>query len=330
MNMADKIRWGILATGNITHKMVAGLQVLGDAEVAAVGSRSLASANAFADKYGIPRRHGSYEALCADPEVDVIYVAPPHSGHKDCTLMALKGGKAVLCEKPFAINRAEAEAMVALAREKKLFLMEAMWTRFLPSVVQARAWLKEGRIGDPQMVYADFGFRAEYAEESRLFDPAFGGGGLLDVGVYAVSFAAMVFGAAPNRIASLAEIGPTQVDDVNAAVLGYPGGGLALVSSAVRAETQQEARIVGTKGIIHLPSPFWCGTSAVLTVNGSEPETFALPYDGNGYNCQAREVMDCMRAGKLESDIMPLDETLAIMGTLDQMRAQWGLKYPME
>ena len=328
--MSDKIRWGILATGNITHKMVEGLKVLPDAEVVAVGSRSQTSADAFADKHGIARRHATYEALCADPEVDVIYVAPPHSGHKDCTLMALNGGKAVLCEKPFAINRAEAEAMVAAAREKRLFLMEAMWTRFLPAVVQARKWLKEGRIGTPQMVYADFGFRAEYAEESRLFDPAFGGGGLLDVGVYAVSFAAMVFGAAPNRIAGMAEIGPTGVDDANAAVLGYPCGGLAVVSSAVRANTQQEARIVGTNGMIHLPGPFWCGTTAILTENGFDPETLELPYAGNGYNCQASEVMDCMRAGKLESDVMPLDESIAIMDTMDRMRAQWGLKYPME
>ncbi len=328
--MTDKIRWGILATGNITHKMVAGLKILDDAEVIAVGSRNLESANTFADKYDIPRRHGSYEALCADPEVDVIYVAPPHSGHKDCTIMALNGGKAVLCEKPFAINRAQAKEMVAVAREKKLFLMEAMWTRFLPTVVQARQWLKEGRIGTPQMVYADFGFRTEYEEESRLFDPAFGGGGLLDVGIYPISFAAMVFGAVPNRIAAMAEIGPTGVDDMNAAVLGFPGGGLALVSSAVRAETQQEARIVGTNGMIHLTSPFWCGTRAVLAVNGSDPETFDLPYAGNGYNCQAREVMNCMRAGKLESAVMPLDESVAIMDTLDQMRAQWGVKYPME
>ena len=326
----SKIRWGILATGNITHKMVAGLKVLPDAEVVAVGSRSMSSANAFADKYGIPHRHGSYEALCADPEVDVIYVAPPHSGHKDCTIMALNGGKAVLCEKPFAINRAEAEEMVDLARAEKLFLMEAMWTRFLPTVVQTRKWLKEGRIGTPQMVYADFGFRTEYEEESRLFDPAFGGGGLLDVGIYPVSFAAMVFGAVPNRIAAMAEIGPTGVDDMNGAVLGFPGGGLALVSSAVRSNTQQEARIVGTNGMIHLTSPFWCGTQAVLTVNGFDPETFELPYEGNGYNCQAREVMDCMRAGKLESDVMLLDESIAIMGTLDEMRAQWGVKYPME
>ncbi len=328
--MADKIRWGIMATGNITHKMVEGLGVLPDAKVIAVGSRSAESANAYADKYNIPHRHATYEALCADPEVDVIYVAPPHSGHKDGTILALNAGKAVLCEKPFAINRAEAETMVALAREKKLFLMEAMWTRFLPTVVRVRQWLKEGRIGAPQMVWADFGFRAEYAEESRLFDPAFGGGGLLDVGIYAVSFAAMVFGAAPNRVAAMAEIGPTGVDDMNGAVLGFPGGGLALVSGAVRAETQQEARIIGTRGKIHLPVPFWCGTRVVLEVEGSEPETFDLPYDGNGYNCEAREVMDCLRAGKLESDVMPLDESLALMGTLDEMRRQWGVKYPME
>ncbi len=328
--MADNIRWGILATGNITHKMVAGLKVLPDAEVMAVGSRSAESANAFADKYEIPNRHATYEALCADPEVDVVYVAPPHSGHKDGTVMALNGGKAVLCEKPFAINRAQAEEMVALAREKKLFLMEAMWTRFLPTIVQTRQWIKEGRIGTPQVVYADFGFRTEYEEETRLFDPAFGGGALLDVGIYPVSFAAMVFGAVPNRIAAMAEIGPTGVDDMNGAVLGFPGGGLALVSSAVRAETQQEARVIGTEGMIHLPSPYWSGTRAMLTVKDRDPESFELPYGGNGYNCQAREVMDCMRAGKLESAVMPLDESIALMGTLDEMRAQWGVKYPME
>jgi len=327
--MTDKIKWGIMATGNITHKFVEGLSVLPDAEVIAVGSRSAGAAHAFADQYGIPHRHATYEALCADPDVDVIYVAPPHSGHRDGALMALNAGKAVLCEKPFAINRAQAEEMVAVAREKKLFLMEAMWTRYLPTMVRVREWLREGRIGDVQMVWADFGFRAEYAEEVRLFDPAFGGGGLLDVGIYAVSFAAMVFGAVPNRVAAMAEIGPTGVDDMNGAVLGFPGGGLALVSGAVRANTQQEAHIIGTGGKIHLPM-FWRGTQAVLELENREPEAFDLPYEGNGYNCEAREVMNCLRAGKLESDIMPLDESLALMGTLDEMRRQWGVKYPME
>lgn len=328
--MAEKIRWGIMGTGNITHKMVEGLRALPDAEVAAVGSRAQGTAEAFGDRYGIPRRHATYEALAADPEVDVVYVASPHSRHKDNTILALRAGKAVLCEKPFAINRREAQEMVAVSRETGSFLMEAMWTRFLPAVVQARRWLREGRIGEAQVVYADFGFRTGYNEESRLFDPAFGGGGLLDVGVYAVSFASMVFGRVPDRIQGLAEIGPSGVDDVGAAVLGYPGGGLAVVSSAVRANTQQEARIVGTKGSILLPSPFWCGSRAVLAVDGAEPQSHDFPMEGNGYNYQAREVMDCMRAGKLESETMPLPESLDIMGTLDAIRAQWGVKYPME
>ncbi len=328
--MAGKIRWGIMGTGSIAHKMVEGLRVLPDAEVAAVGSRSRGGADAFADEYGIPRRHGDYESLAADPEVDVVYVASPHSCHRANTLLALEGGKAVLCEKPFAINRREAEEMVAVARAKNLFLMEAMWTRFLPVLVRVREWLREGRIGVPLMVSADFGFQADFDPLSRLFDPEFGGGALLDVGVYAVSFAAMVFGEAPDRIAGLDQKCPSGVDGLNGAVLGYPCGGLALVSSAVRANTPQEARITGTEGSIHLPGPFWCGTRAVLTAGDGAPEEHALPFEGNGYNCQAREVMDCIRAGRTESAVMPWAETLSVMETMDRMRAQWGLKYPME
>lgn len=328
--MTDILRWGIMGTGTIAHKMVEGLLALPDAEVAAVGSRSQATADAFADGHGIPRRHASYESLAADPKVDVVYIASPHSCHRDNTLLSLRGGKHVLCEKPFAINRREAEEMAAEARARGLFLMEAMWTRFLPAAVQTRRWLAEGRIGTPLIVHADFGFQEAYDPASRLFDPAFGGGALLDVGVYAVSFAAMVFGSAPDRVSGLADLCDNGVDGVNAAVLGYPGGGLAVLSSAVLAETPQEARITGASGGIHLPAPFWRAEGAVLATGDGTVETVALPYQGNGYTHQAREVMDCIRAGRAESAVMPLDETLEIMGTLDALRALWGVRYPME
>ncbi len=328
--MTDILRWGIMGTGTIAHKMVEGLLALPDAEVEAVGSRSQATADAFAEEYGIPRRHASYEALAADPEVDVVYIASPHSCHRDNTLLALRGGKHVLCEKPFAINRREAEEMAAEARARGLFLMEAMWTRFLPAMCHTRRWLAEGQIGAPRIVYADFGFQEAYDPASRLFDPAFGGGALLDVGVYAVSFAAMVFGSAPNRITGLADLCENGADGVNAAVLGYPGGGLAVLSSAVLAETPQEARIIGPRGSILVPSPFWCSDRARLTTPEMVMEEVDVSCEGNGYTHQAREVMEGIRAGRTESDIMPLDETLEIMGTLDALRALWGVRYPME
>ncbi len=178
--MSDTIRWGILGTGFIARQFAEGLKSAHGAVLQAVGSRAMKTANTFGDLFNVPNRHASYEALVADPEVDVIYVSTPHPLHKENSILCLEAGKAVLCEKPFTINRREAEEVVACARDHKRFLMEAMWTRFLPTVVQAAAWVREGVIGEVRMVRADFGFRADYNEESRLFTPEMGGGGLLD------------------------------------------------------------------------------------------------------------------------------------------------------
>ena len=220
--------------------------------------------------------------------------------------------------------------MIDAARAAKRFLMEAMWTRFLPAIVQVRTWLRQGRIGDVRMVTADFGFRADYNEEARLLNPDLAGGALLDVGVYPVSFASMVFGGPPTAIASRVCLGKTGVDEQNAMVLEYPGGALALLSSAVRTNTPQEARILGTTGMIHVPSPFWSAQRAVLSVAGRDDEECSIRHVGNGYECEAEEVMQCMRLGRLESDGMPHDETLSVMDTMDALRAQWNMKYPME
>ena len=326
----DRIRWGILGLGSIARKFAEGLQALPDAALVAVGSRSKEKAETFGQEFGAARCYGSYVALADDPDVDVVYVATPHPMHAPDSILCLKAGKAVLCEKPFTVNRGEAEEVVAVAREEKRFLMEAMWTRFLPIVVQTRQWIKEGRIGEPRMVQADFGFRTSVAEEGRLFNPRFAGGGLLDVGVYPISFAAMVFGESPSRIASLADIGETKVDEQAAMVLGYSGGRLAVLSSAIRTETPQEALIMGTEGMIRIHSPFWGGSRATLTVNGKAPEAVERLFEGNGYNCEAAAVGECLRAGQLENDVMPLDESLSILETMDRIRAQWGLKYTME
>jgi predicted dehydrogenase len=328
--MAKKIRWGILGTGSIAKKFAEGLQILPEADLVAVGSRAANTAERFARAFGIPHQHSSYDELANDPDIDVVYIATPHPFHMENTILCLKAGKAVLCEKPFAINAGQAQQMLNVARTKKLFLMEAMWTRFLPIIVKVREWLTEGLIGQVRMVTADFGFRTDWNPHGRLLSPQLGGGALLDVGVYTVALASMVFEKPPTKVTSLAHIVQTGIDEQSAMVLGYQDGQLASLSCAVRTQTPQEALIVGTKGRIKIHSPFWKGTAATISIEEGEDQVVEMPLEGNGYNYQAQEVMKCLRSGKLESDIMPLNETLSIMKTMDEIRAQWGLKYPME
>ena len=281
--MTTPFRWGILGTGNIAKKFVRGVQSIADAKVVAVGSRQQSSADSFADEFEIARRHASYEALAADPEIDAIYVSTPHQLHCENTLLCLDHGKAVLCEKPFAINAKQAGQMVERARAKKLFLMEAMWTRFLPAMVQVRKWIEEGCIGEPRMVLGDFGFRAEIKPEWRLFSPEYGGGGLLDVGIYPISFASMVFGGRPVAVTGGAHIGETGVDEQAGMVLTYDAGRLAVLACGVRTETPHDAYVLGTEGSIRVPAPFWCTTSATLAVKAQSPVVLKQDDQGNGY-----------------------------------------------
>jgi len=329
MSASTPIRWGILGPGNIAKQFARGLSVIPDAELAAVGSRTQDGADAFGDEFAVPRRHPSYEALAADDGLDAIYVATPHSLHRDNSILCLEHGVAVLCEKPFAINAGQAREVVAAARQRGLFAMEAMWTRFIPAVAQAREWIAEGAIGEPRLVAADFGFRAGFNPKGRLFDPALGGGALLDVGIYTISMASMVLGAKPDRIESTATMGETGVDEQSAFILGYEGGELAVLYTAVRTSTPVEARILGTDGRITIHNPFYKAEKVTLQA-GDRTEEVELPLEGNGYNYQAVEVMNCLRAGKTESETMPLDETVALMEIMDSIRAKWGLKYPME
>ena len=327
--MTAPIRWGILGPGSIAHKFAVGLQAISEGELVAVGSRDQQRADAFADQYDAPNRHASYEALSADPDIDAVYVATPHPFHKDNSILCLEAGKAVLCEKPFTINAAEAEAVVACARANGVFLMEAMWSRYLPIMVQVREWLDAGAIGEPLMVSADFGFRAGVNPEGRLFNLALGGGALLDIGIYVVSFAAMVLGSQPAQIAAAAHLGATGVDEQTGIVLRYSGGAIANLSCAVRASTSHEARIVGSEGTIAIDPSWWKGEGVTLKA-GDREERIELPLAGNGYNYEAQEVARCLDADLTESATMSLDETVALMRILDEIRAQIGLKYPME
>lgn len=327
--MNDRIRWGIVGTGKICRKFAEGLKALPDAEIVAVGSRTTKSAERFGRDLKIPHRHGSYEALASDPDVQVVYVGTPHPMHKENTLLLLNNGKAVLCEKPFAMNAGDATEMIALAKKKNLFLMEAMWTHFFPAVKEAHRLVLKGKIGEVRMVKADFCFRCGWKPEERLLNPQLGGGGLLDVGVYVTSFAQMIYGKEPDSISTVAHIGKTGVDEQAAMIFGYEDGAMAVLTCAVRTQTKHEAMIAGTEGWIRLPHPFWQPDSMFVGTNEKEKE---LRFErlGNGYSFEAQEVHHCLRKKRIESSIMPHEKTLAVMRTLDRIRSQWGLKYPME
>ena len=327
--MADTFNWGILGTGNIAKKFAEGLTAIDDAKLVAVGSRSQEGADAFGEQFDVPNRHASYEALADDKDVDAIYVATPHPMHKPATMMCIDAGKPVLCEKPFTINAADAREVIKHARGKGVYVMEAMWSRFFPVACDVRQWIADGKIGDVLFVTADFGFRAGFNPKGRLFAPELGGGALLDVGVYAVSFASMIYGTQPTKITSMAELGETKVDEHAAMLFGYADGAMAALRTSIRVSTTMRAQIEGTEGKIDIPPLFWRPESATLTAGGTTIVSEHAP-EGNGWNYEAAAVMEDVRAGKTENDIMPLDETIAIMETMDKLRADWGVKYPME
>lgn len=325
-----KLKWGILAPGGIARKFATGLKGLPDAEIVAVGSRSRDRAQEFAAEFASgARTYGSYEELARDEDVQAVYVATPHNFHRDATILCLDHGKAVLCEKPFAVSAPEAREMVDAARRNKVFLMEAMWTRFLPAWQQIRAWIDAGRIGEVRFVNASFGFRAGWNPEGRLLNPHLAGGALLDVGVYVVSLASWVMRKEPASIVTEGALGETGVDEQGAYILRYDDGAMAMLASAVRTPMRHAAMIYGTDGWIEVPHQFWNTTRAILHV-GDEELVFDEPHLSNGYEYQAREVAECIATGTLESSILPLDESVRIMETLDTIRGRWGLVYPFE
>jgi predicted dehydrogenase len=325
----ENVRWGIIATGAVAREFAEGLSSVPGAELAAVGSRSREAADRFGDAFGVLGRHSSYEGLAQDPGVDVVYIATPHTLHRDNTLLCLNAGKAVLCEKAFAINANEAQEMVARARLKKLFLMEAMWNRFHPVVLEFRRLVEDGAIGEPRLLVADFGLGAPFDPRSRLFDPALGGGALLDLGVYPLALASLLFGH-PSRVSSQARLGTTGVDERAGIVLGYDDGRLAVLHTSLREKTPSEASLFGDRGSLRLHGPIFRPTAVTLSRPGHDDERIEPVVEGNAYNYEAMEVMRCLAAGLTESPSMTLDESLSILRTMDDLRASWGLRYPGE
>jgi len=327
--MAETIRWGILGTGGIAHAFASDLRDNGFT-IAAVGSRSQDSADAFASEFGIPNAHPSYEALAADPDVDVIYVSTPHPFHAENATLALNGGKHVLVEKPFTINQAEAKRVVDLAAEKKLVVLEAMWTRFLPHMIRLREIIAAGTLGDVRTVIADHNQNLPKDPGHRLQNPALGGGALLDLGIYPVSFAWDVLGA-PTGVSAISSPTPTGVDRQTAIVLGYADGQQALLHTALDTAGPNEAAVIGTEGWVKLHGTFYVPTT--ITVHNAQNEvveTFEQEVGSRGMQFQAWEVERLIAAGQVVGEILPPEQTVAIMGTLDEVRRIIGLKYPGE
>ncbi|MYT05423.1 MULTISPECIES: Gfo/Idh/MocA family oxidoreductase [Streptomyces] len=328
----QSVRWGILATGGIAAAFTADLVDLPDAEVVAVASRSEASAKAFAERFGIERAYGEWGALAEDADIDVVYVATPHAAHRAAAGLCLTAGRNVLCEKAFTLNTREAEELVGLAKDHGRFLMEAMWMYCNPLVRRLKALVDDGAIGEVRTVQADFGLAGPFPPSHRLRDPAQGGGALLDLGVYPVSFAHLLLGE-PTDVTAKAVLSEEGVDLQTGALLSWDSGALASLHCSLTGGTATIASVTGSLGRIDIPNGFFHPDRFVLHRDGRDPEEFvADPADGprNSLKHEAREVMRALRAGETQSPLVPLEGTLAVMRTLDAVRDRIGVRYPGE
>lgn len=327
-DILGKIRWGIIGTGNIANKFAKAVKNVKGAELAAVGSRTGESAKLFAEKYNIPRYFSSYEELCAFDGIDAVYVATPHSLHAPCAAMCIKAKKHVLCEKPVTVNEKELSELIALAEENGVFLMEAMWTRFLPAIRELKKMVEGGIIGEVRAVRADFCYNASDEKTHHVFNPEYGGGSLLDVGIYPLNFASVFLGAEPEKMSCMCEV-VNGVDEQCYILLSYSKGAIASLSSALTVEKPSDGYIYGSHGYIYVPE-FYTAQKFTVFANGKAPEVYKYPYAGNGFEEEIEECVSCIVNGKLQSDIMPLCESLKIMKIMDSVRRREGIVYPAD
>lgn len=330
MTAAPPLRWGVVGTGGIADAFVRDLTLLPGASVVAVGSRRADTAEHFASRHGIAHAYPTYEHLVSRDDVDAVYVATPHPAHHDAAMLAIEAGKAVLVEKPFTINATEAASLVTAARARGTFLMEAMWTRFLPHMVRLREWLAAGALGDVRSVVAEHGQWFERDATHRLFSPELGGGALLDLGIYPVSFASMVLGT-PTRVTAVSDPAFTGVDATTSVLLQYADGAHATVTTSLEAAGMNAASIAGTEARVEI-DPTWYRPTRMRLVarDGAVVDVVDAPHEGKGLRHQAAEVARCVTDGRVESDVLPLDETVSVLETLDEVRRQIGLVYPGE
>ncbi len=325
--MTKKIKWGIISTGHISQKFAEALAILPEAELVAVASRTEEKAKEFSKKYNVSKAYPTYQELADDPDIDVVYIGTPHTFHLENSVMCMRKGKSVLCEKAFTINANEARQMVKVAREENVFLMEAMIPRHIPLIKKVLKWIEDGRIGEVRMIKASRCANGDFPDEARQLNPKLGGGSLLDVGVYVISFAFQIFGKSPIETMGLSHIGNIGSDEQGVAILKFDKGEIADLSFALRTEAVNEAYILGTKGMIKIYDVFAVPTKASLLINKKEVETIEEPIIGNALNYEAEEVMRCLKEGLKESPFMPLNESIEIMKVMDKIRKPWGLVY---
>lgn len=313
-------RWGILGTGNIARSMTEALRLAPGAVPLGVGSRNLTTARAFAETWELPRHYGCYDDLFADADVDIVYIATPNSAHHDNIRAALKAGKHVLCEKPLCVSAELARACAAEARAQGLFLMEAMWTRFIPAVRQAVNRARSGEIGKIKLLQADFCAVRRPADWPNLFNAELGGGALLDLGVYPLTLARDVLGRHDSAAGEISTC-ESGVDDMASIVLSYASGSIAKLRCGFKEDLPRNAKIIGSTGRIVLPEPFHCARKLVLeSAEGVPRETIDIPPTGAGYAHQLVEVQSCLDKGLIESPVMPLAESIEVLETIEGMR----------
>ena len=327
----EKIRWGVLAPGRIARNFALDLGLVPDAELVATGSRSRERAAGFAAEFG-GAAHGSYEDLVGDPNVDVVYVASPHTLHVEQTLMALDAGKAVLCEKPMTLDAASTESLFQAAEDRGLFLMEAMWMACHPGIRKLRTLLADGDHGSARQVHASIGFVVDADPTDRLLDPALGGGALLDMGVYPLTFTQLVLGE-PEQLTAVADFSETGID-LDISIAGrYPGGATAALTATLTSHAPVMATVATEIGRFDLPRPFYAPgpiqwTSYETPEGASEWIEPDEPVVGRGYGNEILEVHRCLRDGALTSELVPPQQTISLMRQMDDLRAQIGLHYP--
>ena len=327
--MATELRWGLLSAGKIALTIARDFQIAG-MKIQAVGARDLASANAFADKFNIPNRHDGYAALVADPEVDIVYVSTPQSMHMRDALLAIEAGKHVLLEKPFTINAKQASAIAEAAKRKGVFVMEAMWTRFLPTMDAVFEVIKSGKIGVPHYVHADHSQFLPITKVPRLWEPSLGGGALLDLGIYPISFAVRVLGI-PDVINARGLVNDRGLDEITSMLFEYKNGSHAVLQTCMTMAGTVIGSIVGTLGRIELDKNFYEQTSfTVFDNDGKVVQRYEEKVQRRGMQYQGLHVEKCVREGLLSSPVMPLNESVEIMKVMDAIRAQTGVVFPGE
>ena len=326
--MEQKIRWGIIGLGGIARKFANDLNLVANAEIIAVASRSMDKAKDFAGQFHAKHAFGSYDDLFQCTEVDVVYIATPHTGHKEWSIKAMNHGKHVLCEKPMGMVRSDIEEMITVAKKNQVFLMEALWSRFNPSIKKVKALVDTGEIGDLGYLHADFAFYAlDRPEEGRLLNPGLGGGSLLDIGIYPVFLSYLLLGM-PETIKSASKFYKTGVEIQTSMLFEYHKA-QAILYSGLTSGSKMEAEISGSTGSLFL-SPQWHIAQGYSLKKGDDIEHVKLPTPGYGYTYEIEEVNSCLQNGKLESELWSLQNSLDLAELLETIRVKNGIKFPFE